>query len=77
MVMKLTGTFLYPLGKWIEDLHEYKKTHGHVCEKRHEDNCLYQFCADIRHSLKQVEKDGTRKLTEERIARLDDLGFKW
>ena len=45
--------------------------------KIHEDRSLYQFCADVRHSLKQVEKDGTRKLMEERIARLDDLGFKW
>jgi len=45
--------------------------------KRHEDNSIYQFCASVRHSLKQVEKDGTRNLMEERIARLDDLGFKW
>jgi hypothetical protein len=44
---------------------------------RNEDNCLYQFCADVRNSLKHVEEDGIRKLTEECIARLDDLGFKW
>jgi hypothetical protein len=44
---------------------------------RNENSSLYQFCAGVGHSLKQVEKDGTRKLTEERIARLDDLGFKW
>jgi hypothetical protein len=44
---------------------------------RHEDSSLSRFCVDVRHSLKQAEKDGTRKLTEERIARLDDLGFKW
>ena len=61
----------------IEDLKEYKRTHGHLSLKKHEDKSLYQFCADVRHSLKQVEKDGTRKLTEERIARLDALGFKW
>ena len=40
----------------IEDLEEYKGTHGHLSVKKHEDNNLYQFCADIRHSLKQVEK---------------------
>jgi hypothetical protein len=45
--------------------------------KKHEDNNLYHLCAGVRHSLKQVEKDGTRKLTVERIARLDALGFKW
>jgi hypothetical protein len=31
----------------------------------------------VRFSLKKVEKDGTRKLTEERTARLDALGFEW
>ena len=41
------------------------------------DSSLYKFCAGIRHSLKKVEKDGTRKLMEERIARLDALGFEW
>ncbi len=61
----------------IEDLKEYKRTHGHVNVNRHKDNSLYQFCAGARHSLKQVEKDGTKKLTEERMAMLDALGFKW
>jgi outer membrane biosynthesis protein TonB len=61
----------------IEDLEKYKRTHGHLSLKKHEDSSLYQFCADVRHSLNQVEKDGTRKLTVERIARLDALGFKW
>jgi nitrate reductase alpha subunit len=61
----------------IEDLEEYKRTHGHLNVNRNEDNCLYQFCADVRNSLKHVEEDGIRKLTEECIARLDDLGFKW
>jgi hypothetical protein len=45
--------------------------------KKHEDSSLNQFCADVRHSLKMAEKDGTRKLTVERIARLDALGFEW
>ena len=61
----------------INDLEEYKQTHGHVNVKRNEDSSLYQFCAAVRHSLKQPEKDGTRKLTEERMAKLDALGFKW
>jgi hypothetical protein len=61
----------------INDLEEYKQTHGHVNVKRNEDISLYQFCAAVRHSLKQPEKDGTRKLTEERMAKLDALGFKW
>ena len=61
----------------IDDLEEYKQTHGHVNVNRHEDCSLYQFCADVRHARKKVVKDGTRKLTEERIASLDALGFEW
>ena len=52
----------------INDLHKYKQMHGHFILKIHEDRSLYQFCADVRYSLKQVEKDGREKLTEERIA---------
>ena len=61
----------------IEDLNEYKKTHGYVNVNRHEDSSLYEFIVGVRHSLKQFEKDGRRKLTKERIARLDALGFEW
>jgi len=61
----------------INDLEEYNQTHGHINVNRHEDNSLYQFCAGVRHSLKQVEEDGTRELTVERIARLDALGFEF
>jgi hypothetical protein len=61
----------------IEDLKEYKRMHGHLSLTIHEDSSLYQFCAGVRHSLKMAEKDGTRKLTVERIARLDALGFEW
>ena len=58
----------------IEDLKEYKRTHGHFNVKIHEDISL---SVRTSHSLKQVEKDGTRKLTVERIVRLDALGFEW
>ena len=56
--------------------------HGHVNVKIHEDNSLGQFCAHVRHSRKNILKDGIpkegkMKLTEERIARLDALGFEW
>jgi DNA polymerase III alpha subunit (gram-positive type) len=61
----------------IDDLEKYKQTHGHLSLKRLEDISLYQFCLGVMHSLKHVEKDGTRKLTVERIARLDALGFEW
>ncbi len=44
---------------------------------KHENSSLFRFCVGVRHSLNKAEKDGMRKLTEERTARLDDLGFKW
>jgi hypothetical protein len=61
----------------IEDLKKYKKTHGHVNVNRHKDSSLYQFCANVRHSLKHFEKDNTRKLTVERMAKLNALGFNF
>ena len=61
----------------INDLREYKQKHGHINVKIHEDSSLYQFCLEVRHLLKQYEKDGKRKLTEERMGKLDALGFKW
>jgi len=61
----------------IKDLIEYKQTHGHLNVKFNDDESLYQFCAQVRHSLKQPEKNGTIKLTEECISRLDAFSFKW
>ena len=61
----------------IEDLEEYKQTRGHINVKIHEDNSLGQFCANVRYARKKVVKDGTRKLTVERIKKLDDIGFRW
>jgi hypothetical protein len=61
----------------IDDLEKYKQTHGHLNVKIHEDNSLSQFCTNVRYSRKKVVKNGTKKLTEERIARLDALGFEW
>ena len=61
----------------IEDLIEYKRTHGHLNVKIHDDDSLSKFCTDIRYTLKEYEKDGTRKLTKERIKKFDDIGFKW
>ena len=37
----------------IKDLMEYKQMHGHLNVKFNDDECLYQFCAQVRHSLKQ------------------------
>jgi hypothetical protein len=49
--------------------------------KIHEDESLGQFCAHVRHAHQHFLKDGTpkegkMKLTDERITRLDALGFE-
>jgi hypothetical protein len=38
----------------IEDLKEYKQTHGHLRLKRLKDSSLYHFCAGVMHSLKMA-----------------------
>jgi flagellar motor protein MotB len=58
----------------IDDLEKYKRTHGHLSMKIHEESSLYHFCLGVRHSILH---DGKRKLTVERIARLDAIGFEW
>ncbi len=63
--------------KRIDDLEENKRLHGHLSLKRHKDNSLNKWCASFRHLLKNVKKDGTRKLTVEHTSRLDALGFHW
>jgi hypothetical protein len=48
----------------MQELEEYRQTHGHVNVKIQEDNSLQARTQAF------SEDDGTRKLTEERIARL-------
>lgn len=35
------------------------------------------WISNVRYARKRPGKDGTRKLTKERIAKLDELGFDW
>jgi hypothetical protein len=51
----------------------YRETHGHTNVSKHDDESLAEFC----NKTKIARKHGTRKLTEERTARLVELGFKW
>ena len=64
----------------IQDLQEYKRTYGHIEVKRSENDSLAQFCCQIRHPRKMMAKCecyNKMAITEERIAKLDTLGFKW
>ena len=68
----------------IADLEEYKRTHGHVNVTPTEDFSLGHFCLNIRYARKVTIKaggvgkaKGVRKVTDERVAWLDALGFQW
>jgi len=66
-----------PFEKRINELRLYKQKHGHVNVKRREDKSLAQFCASIKHAYRNIGKAGGIKLTHDRIASLDALGFVW
>ena len=64
----------------IQDLQEYKRTHGHVNVTFRENDSLNNFCNHIRHARKMMAKGECHNgmaLTSERIRKLDALGFKW
>ena len=69
----LTKTF----DEKIQDLKAYKAEYGSCNVEKKHDSKLYQFCATARHSRKNPGKAGTIKLTKERIAALDAIGFDW
>jgi len=58
-------------------LKAYKDEHGHINVKREEDQSLSDFCRNIRHARKHFGKSGLMKLTADRIAELDAVGFDW
>ena len=60
----------------IEDLRVYKEKNGHVNVKEREDKSLYEFCRNIRRSLKNPGNSRIA-LDDDRIASLDALGFDW
>ena len=60
----------------IEDLRAYKEKHGHINVRKSDDKSMYDFCMKMRQARKHPEKSD-RILTDERIASLDTLGFKW
>ena len=60
----------------IADLKAYKEEHGHTNVKGREDRSLYDFCRNMRQARNNPEKSD-RAVTDERIASLDALGFKW
>ena len=60
----------------VEELKAYKAEHGHFKVKKKENISLYEFCRQIRVVRKTPDKSN-RKLTADRIAQLDAIGFDW
>ena len=60
----------------VEELKAYKAEHGHFKVKQKENMSLYNFCLTIRAARKTTDKSN-RKLTADRIAQLDAIGFDW
>ena len=63
----------------VDELNIYKKKHGHLTVRQKEDQSLHDFCCNMRRSRRAIILGkGTRsKLTDERIAALDAIGFDW
>jgi hypothetical protein len=64
----------------VDELEAYKEKHGHLNVQCNEDESLYGFCCQLRHSRRAIASGkGTAsyKLTDDRIAALDAIGFDW
>ena len=61
----------------IEDLQAFKKQHGHLDITCNHDKSLSQFCSIVRHARKHAGKKGIMRISAERVAALDAIGFPW
>jgi hypothetical protein len=68
-----------PFFSRVNELEAYKKKHGHLNVRSKEDLSLYNFCWEVRNARRDIASGkGTRiKLTGDRIAALDAIGFDW
>ena len=62
----------------FEELKAYKAKHGHInlTSEMKEEECLHSFCRGVRCARVAPTK-GKLKLTAEKIALLDSIGFSW
>ena len=60
----------------VAALREYKEKNGHLSVSKKDDESLYNWCTHIRRS-RNKPGEGTMKLTADRIATLDAIGFDW
>ena len=60
----------------VDELRAYKEERGHLKVNQKGDKSLYMFCNHVRQA-RRVPKCTRTKLTEDRIAALDAIGFDW
>jgi hypothetical protein len=71
------ATFNKTFEDCFEELKAYKAKHGHInLTLKMEEEGLYNFCQRMRRARAEPEK-GKFKLSTERIALLDSIGFSW
>jgi hypothetical protein len=63
--------------KRIEQLKQYKKEHGHLRVTMGQNKNLAIFVNHMRGARRDPNKTNGVKLTQERIQKLDELGFDW
>ncbi|KAL9187205.1 hypothetical protein ACHAXT_010925 [Thalassiosira profunda] len=64
----------------LQELTAFQAEHGHLNLKWDKDKSLYRFCVNIRRARRGTGSNsngGLMKVTKERIAALDNLGFVW
>jgi len=85
-IEKLTAAGIQPKREWkripwdhrFEELKRFQEMHGHCSVKQHEDASLSNWVLTMRKTMKAIN-NGTKSntLTDERIAKLDSIGFTW
>jgi hypothetical protein len=60
----------------VKALVEYKERNGHLCVSKKDNKSLFYWCAHTRSAQRNPESC-KRKLTADRIATLDAVGFDW
>jgi hypothetical protein len=64
----------------VDKLRAYKEKHGHLNVSHKEDHSLYDFCKNLRESIRAITAGKGKihyRLDDGRIAALDAIGFNW
>ena len=85
-IEKLTAAGIQPKREWkripwdhrFEELKRFQEMHGHCSVKQNEDASLSNWVLTMRKTMKAINSGAKNNtLTEERIAKLNSIGFIW